>query len=94
MYAGEGMDNIHFSTVRNIFINGVKCRKVLAAALVLQGTDKKPIQNVEFRNILVNEAKIGISFDKTQNVTMQNCHIGGRVGVPSTAAKKDNLWNR
>lgn len=94
MYAGEGMDNIHFSTVRNIFVNGIKCKKVLAAALVLQGTDKKPIQNVEFRNITVDEAKIGISFDKTQDVTMQNCHIGGRVGVPSTAAKKDNLWNR
>ena len=94
MYAREGLDNHFFSTVKNIFINKLTCKKVNAAALVLQGTDKKPIQNVEFRNILVNEAKIGISFDKTQNVTMQNCHIGGRVGVPSTAAKKDNLWNR
>ena len=92
MYAGEGMTNNHFSTISNLYADGLRCRKVRQAALVLQGTEARPITGVSFNYIEVGEAKNAISFDNAEGVTMQNCHIGGRAGVPSQAAKKDNLF--
>lgn len=62
-YAGEGQDNHHFSTIRNIFIDGLKCNNVKQAALVLQGTEAKPVFNVMFSNVDVAKAKIGLSFE-------------------------------
>lgn len=92
MYAGEGMDNHHFTEVRNIFVNGLKCRKARAAGLVLQGTTAKPIENVRFENVDIDEVKNGLSFSNTEGVQVNNCHLGGYVGVPSTASAKDNLF--
>lgn len=62
-YAGEGQDNHHFSTIRNIFIDVLKCNNVKQAALVLQGTEAKPVFNVMFSNVDVAKAKIGLSFE-------------------------------
>ncbi len=92
MYAGEGMDNHHFTEVKNICVDGIKCRKARAAGLVLQGTQAKPIENVRFENVDIDEVKIGLSFSNTRNVQVNNCHLGGYVGVPSTASTKDNLF--
>ena len=50
MYAGEGMDNHHFTEVHDIYVKDLKCKKVNVAALVLQGTEEKPIYNVTFDN--------------------------------------------
>lgn len=94
MYAGDGMDNTHFSTIENLLVDGLKCKKVRKAALVLQGTVAKPIRNVCFKNIQVDEAPNGISFDNTENVVMSNCHIGGQAGVPSQVSAKDNLFSK
>ncbi|MDO4163841.1 MAG: glycoside hydrolase family 28 protein [Bacteroides sp.] len=93
-YAGEGLTNHHFSTVENIFVDGLKCRKASAAAVVVQGTAQKPVRNVELKNIEVEEAKIGLSIDHAIDVRMSDCHIGGRVGVPSQITAKDNLFGR
>lgn len=46
MYAGEGMDNHYFTEVHDIYVKDLKCKKVNVAALVLQGTEEKPIYNV------------------------------------------------
>jgi hypothetical protein len=43
MYAGEGMDNHYFTEVHDIYVKDLKCKKVNVAALVLQGTEEKPI---------------------------------------------------
>lgn len=67
-YAGEGQDNHHFSTIRNIFIDGLKCNNVKQAALVLQGTEAKPVFNVMFNNVDVAKAKIGLSFENALDV--------------------------
>lgn len=91
-YAGEGLDNHHFSTVENIFVDGLKCRKASAAAVVVQGTAQKPVRNVELKNIEVEDAQIGLSIDNAIDVRMSDCHIGGRVGVPSQITSKDNLF--
>ena len=92
MYAGEGMDNTHFSDVRNICVDGIECRKARQAGIVLQGTKAKPIKNVSLRNVNIAEVRNAISFDNTEGVTMNDCHLGGKVGVPSQAAPKDNLF--
>ena len=92
MYAGEGMDNTHFSDVRNIYVDGIECRKARQAGIVLQGTKAKPIKNVSLRNVNIAEVRNAISFDNTEGVTMNDCHLGGKAGVPSQAAPKDNLF--
>lgn len=91
-YAGEGLDNNHFSTVENIFVDGLSCRKASLAALVLQGTEAKPVRNVVLKNIEVGSAKIGMSFENVEGVGMGECHVGGKVGIPSQITAKDNLF--
>ena len=93
MYAGEGLDNHHFSEIANLCVDGLKCRKVRQSALVLQGTMQKPVRQVEFKNIEVGECKNGISFENTEGVSMSNCFIGGKVGVPTKVTAKDNLFS-
>ncbi len=93
-YAGEGQDNHHFSTIRNIFIDGLKCNNVKQAALVLQGTEAKPVFNVMFNNVDVAKAKIGLSFENALDVTMGSSHIGGKVGTPTTVTPQDNLFGK
>ena len=58
MYAGEGMDNHYFTEVHDIYVKDLKCKKVNVAALVLQGTEEKPIYNVTFDNVDVDKAGI------------------------------------
>lgn len=93
-YAGEGLDSDHFSAISDIYVDGLCCRRVINAALVLQGTSQKPISNVLFDNISVGEAKIGVSFSDTRNVTVGECHIGGYVDVPTQVSHKDNIFGR
>lgn len=93
-YAGEGLDNNHFSEIENIVVDGLRCRKASKAALVLQGTSEKPISNVVFNNVEAGEAEIGVSFSNTRNVEMGECHIGGTVDIPTQVTAKDNLFNR
>ena len=93
-YAGEGLTNHHFSTVRNIFVDGLKCNNVSAAALVLQGTEAKPVTNVSFDNIEVKNAKTGISFENVLGVNMGECSIGGKVGTPTQDTPKDKVFER
>ena len=92
MYAGEGLNNNHFTEIKNIQVNGLKCRKARKAGLVLQGTTAMPIKNVTFENVNIGEVKTALSFSDTRNVQVNNCNLGGHVGVPSTAHAKDNLF--
>lgn len=92
MYAGEGDKSQNFSTVENIYVDNLRCRKASKAGIVLQGTAAKPISNVLFRNIEIGEASNAISFDNTEGVIMQDCHIGGRAGVPTQVTAKDNIF--
>ena len=49
MYAGEGAESKHFSSVENIFVDGVRCQKARQGGIVLQGTKAKPLRNISFR---------------------------------------------
>ena len=93
-YAGEGQDNNHFSTVKNIFVDGLKCNHVSAAALVLQGTEAKPVLNVSFDHIEVGSAKTGISFENVQGVNMGECLIGKKAGTPTQDTPQDKVFER
>jgi len=92
MYAGEGLQNNRFTTVENIFVDGLRCRKARNAGLVLQGTEAKPITNVVFKNVEIGEVPNAVSFDNTENVVLSGCHLGGKAGVPTQASAKDNLF--
>ena len=93
MYAGEGLDNHHFSEVANIRVDGLRCRKVRNAALVLQGTAAKPIRGVSFRGVVVGECPNAVSFEHAEAVTMESCFLGGKAGVPTSASAKDHLFD-
>lgn len=92
MYAGEGMDNNHFTQVHDIYVKDLRCRRANVAALVLQGTKAKPIYNVSFENVNVDQAAVGLSFSNTAVIGIANCNLGGYVGVPSTASAKDKIF--
>ena len=93
-YAGEGLQNHHFSTIRNIFVDGLSCHQVSEAALVLQGTEAKPIENVVFNHVAVNKAKTGISFENVMGIHMGDCYIGEKVGTPTQITAKDKIFDQ
>ncbi len=93
-YAGEGLDSDHFSDIEGIYVDGLSCNKASQAALVFQGTKQKPISDVVFNNINVGEAKIGVSFSDTKNVSVGECHIGGTVDIPTQISSKDKIFDR
>ncbi len=92
MYAGEGMDDNHFTDVRNIYVENLSCRKARAAGIVLQGTEAKPISNVTFRGVNIGEVKNALSMDNTDGVSFADCHLGGKAGVPTQVTAKDNIF--
>ena len=67
MYAGEGMDDTHFSVVINIFVDGLRCDKARIGGIILQGTEAKPISDVVFRNVDIKEVKNALSMDNTED---------------------------
>ena len=92
MYAGEGLDNHHFTAVHDIYIEDVECEKARAAAVVLQGTAVEPIRNVHLKRVNVKEAAIGLSMDHTEAISFTDCHLGGYAGAPTTASAKDHVF--
>ena len=78
----------------DIYVKDLKCKKVNVAALVLQGTEEKPIYNVTFDNVDVDKAGIGLGFSNTKTIGVSNCNVGGYVGVPSTASAKDGIFDK
>ena len=93
-YAGQGLDNHHFTDIENIFVDSLSANTVTGTALVLQGTEARPIRNVHFRNVSVGSVKKGLSFENTEPVSMQNCFLGPKVGVPSQVSAKDKLFEK
>jgi len=93
-YAGEGLNSHHFSTVRNLFVDGLKCNHVSAAALVLQGTEAKPVTHVSFDHVEVGDAKTGVSFENVLDVNMGECSIGDKVGTPTQVTPQDKVFER
>ena len=93
-YAGEGLQNHHFSTIKNIFVDGLSCHQVSEAALVLQGTEAKPIENVVFNHVAVDKAKTGISFENVIGIHMGDCNIGEKVGTPTQITAKDKIFDQ
>ncbi|MCR5395600.1 MAG: glycoside hydrolase family 28 protein, partial [Bacteroidales bacterium] len=88
-------DDNHFSDVHDIHVEDIRCDKVNNAAIVLQGTKAKPLQNISFRNVVVKECKVGFSASNTEPVQLQDCHLGGTINTaPSTASKKDKVFDK
>lgn len=94
MYAGEGLDNNHFTEVHDIHVKDLSCNTASSAGIVLQGTTTRPIYNVSFENVNIGKTSIGLSFTNTEYIQLKNCNLGGVVGIPSTVSDKDNIFNK
>ena len=95
MYAGEGADDNHFTDIEDIHVKDVHCQKANNAAIILQGTQAKPLRNITFENVSVGECKIGFASTNTLGVTITNCAIGGVAdAAPSQASEKDKVFER
>lgn len=92
-YAGEGKDDNHFTDVSDIHVENVSCTNATQAAIVLQGTEQKPLRNITFTNVVADSCRVGFTSEHTLPVLLQNCHLGGVVSaIPTQASNKDNLW--
>lgn len=91
-YAGEGLDNNHFTTIWNISVDGLRADTVSAAAIVIQGVPQLPVRDISLRGVAVKSAKIGLSIEHARDVTFNDCFIGGRVTVPSQVSAADNIF--
>ena len=86
-HAGEGKDNHYFSEIDGLTVNGLSCKKAKRGGLILDGTETEPIRNVAFRHVTIDETPIGISFNRTEGIILQDCNIGGRIESAPTMAK-------
>lgn len=93
-YAGEGAGNDKFTHIENIHVDGLMADKVNGAAVVIQGVEELPVNNVTFRNLVTGSPRIGLSVENATGVTFEDCFIGGRAGVPSQVTEKDWLFDR
>lgn len=94
MYAGEGADDNHFTAIHDIHVENVHARKARNAGIVLQGTAARPIYNVSFADVTVEELKVGFSSMNTGDIVLKNCNLGGVIdGAPSQVTKKDGLFD-
>ena len=50
--------------------------------------------DIHFKNVEVQEAKIGVSFTNAERIEMSNVTIGGIVGAPSTVSDKDKIFEK
>lgn len=94
MYAGEGLDDNHFTTIRNIYVENLQCNKARKAGIVLQGTKAKPVSGVTFRRVEIGEVKNALSIDNTEGVTFSDCHLGGKAGVPTQVTAQDKIFGK
>ncbi len=85
MYAGEGMGSTHFSEVGNLYFENIHCNKVRHNGIVLQGTVAKPLHDITFRNINIEQVPDALSMDYTEDIIFRDCHFGKKAGVPTTA---------
>lgn len=95
MYAGEGADDHHFTDVRDIHVSHVSCQQATNAAIILQGTEAKPLRDITFDDVRVGQCRVGFASANTLDITLRNCSLGGTAdAAPSQAAAKDKLFER
>lgn len=93
-YAGEGSGATHYSAISDIHVDSLTARKCRAAAIVIHGTEAKPVERVTMSRVNVGSAVTGLSIDNAVDVTLADCNIGPRPGAPSLAAHTDSIFAR
>jgi hypothetical protein len=93
-YARTETNQFNVTDICDVYVNGLKCKKASNAGLVIQGYPKNIVHDIHFRNVEVQEAKIGVSFTNAERIEMSNVTIGGIVGAPSTVTDKDKIFEK
>lgn len=94
MYAGEGANDKHFTHIHDIYVDDVYAHRAKSAGIVLQGTEALPLENIVFKDVVVDSLTVGFSSVHTGDVILRNCHLGGSVdSAPTQVSDKDGLWD-
>jgi polygalacturonase len=93
-YAGEGQDNHFFTDIHDVYVRDLTCRKARHNAVVLQGTEQKPICDVSLTRVNADEAGVGLSMSAAVGVSFTDCNLGGYVDVPTVITDKDGIFQQ
>ncbi len=74
-YHGEGKG--HTTDIHDVYVENVRCGKAVNAGIVIQGYAGKPVRDIYFKNVMIDEAKLAVSLPYTRHIVMENVHIGG-----------------
>lgn len=81
-YHGEGEG--HETDIHDIYVDGLRAKKVRNAGLVIQGYPSKKVRDIHFANVKIDTAKTAVSFTNAENIVFNNLIIGDEVKVPSS----------
>jgi len=85
-YHGEGKG--YTTDIHDVYIENVTCKKADNAGIVIQGFPGKPVKDIYFKNVTINEAKIAVSLPNTEHIVMSNVNVGGVFDkAPTTETK-------
>jgi polygalacturonase len=93
-YAGEGLNNVHFTDIHDVYVSRLSCEKARKNAIVLQGTQKSPLRRIFFDRVNVNQAGVGLSMSDALSVEFTDCNLGGYVDVPTSISEKDHIFGQ
>ncbi len=93
-YAGEGAGNDKFTRIGNICVDTLTADSVFHAAIVIQGVKSLPVRDIHLNGVECNSAHSSISIENAVDVTLNNCFIGGRAGVPTQVSAADKIFER
>lgn len=78
-------------TFRNIFIENIICEKAEEYGISLIGSEEKPLQNINIKNVQINNAKSPIKIEYVESLKTENIQING-IDYPNNILENEQLY--
>lgn len=76
-YHGEGKGFV--TNIKDIHVENVKCRKANNAGIVIQGFPEQKVENVSFKNVMLDSVRVGVSVNNVKDITFEDVNLGGKL---------------
>lgn len=87
-YHHEGSE--YPTTIRNISIKNVTCKKALNYGIYIKGHELKNVNDFTFENFTVDSASRGVFIDYAEKIELKNVHVSGKKIIWNTETLKQN----